>query len=205
MYGSKIYSWLQAFQQCIYTSESTAMHQKSADLESMEFQESSFQEALGGWTEVELNAPKSSQAKVHMYRCSQFSMFSLSADLCTKFIMCIHTYVRMWCVFDSAICTFPNKEEELYQEAEPVVSTGLSAALQMAMKKGFVDTEKKKKDPNKIVHIYGDEQRDRYVHVRTCTYLSIPYGTNVSPRVHNKCTLGFTHLYFREFCKNWDC
>lgn len=80
-------------------------------------------------------------------------------------------------MFDSAtcICTFPNKEEELYQEAEPVVSTGLSAALQMAMKKGFVDTEKKKKDPSKIVHIYGDEQRDRYVeymyiHVRTYQY-----------------------------------
>ena len=53
------------------------------------------------------------------------------------------------------------KEEELYQEAEPVVSSGLSAALQMAVKKGFVDTEKKKKDSSQIVHIYGNVQRDR--------------------------------------------
>ena len=58
------------------------------------------------------------------------------------------------------ICIFL-KEEELYQEAEPVVSSGLTAALQMAMKKGFVDTEKKKKDSSQIVHVYGDVQRDR--------------------------------------------
>lgn len=90
--------------------------------------------------------------------------------------MCVHVYARtihiLMCVFHSATCMYlciPNKEEELYQEAEPVVSTGLSAALQMAVKKGFVDTEKKKKDPSKIVHVYSDEQRDRYV----CMYVRI--------------------------------
>lgn len=166
------------------------MHQKNADLESMEFQESGFQEALGGWTEVELNAPKSSQPKVSMYQyvCthSQFSILSLSTldrSLCLYHVytficacMYMHGQYIFWCVcfIQLHVCTLyvciPNKEEELYQEAEPVVSTGLSAALQMAVKKGFVDTEKKKKDPSKIVHVYSDEQRDRYVR----TYTHVP-------------------------------
>lgn len=77
----------------------------------------------------------------------------------------VHIYICLMCM--SAMCIFSNKEEELYQEAEPVVSTGVSAALQMAMKKGFVDAEKKKKDPSKIVRVYSDEQRDRYVCVKS--------------------------------------
>ena len=95
--------------------DTTQPKQKSGDLEGMDVQESDVQEAIGGWTEVELNAPKSSLPK----------------------------------------------EEELYQEAEPVVSSGLSAALRMATRKGFVDSGTSTKSSNEIVHVYSDVQRDR--------------------------------------------
>jgi U4/U6.U5 tri-snRNP-associated protein 1 len=90
-------------------------NQDRDDLERMEIQEGDQREALGGWTEVQINAPTESEPK----------------------------------------------EEELYQEAEPNVSSGLSAALQMAGRKGFIDTSKRKKDSSSVVHVYNDMHRDR--------------------------------------------
>ena len=37
------------------------------------------------------------------------------------------------------VCTHTHpQEEDLYQEAEPIVASGIVAALQMAAKKGFI-------------------------------------------------------------------
>ena len=52
--------------------------------------------------------------------------------------------LKYWTEVESnALESSKAKEEELYQEVEPVVSSGLSAALQMAMKKGFVTLRRK--------------------------------------------------------------
>ena len=41
------------------------------------------------------------------------------------------------------------------------MSRGLSAALQMAGRKGFIDTSKQKKDSSSVVRVFTDVQRDR--------------------------------------------
>ena len=50
------------------------------------------------------------------------------------------------------------QEDELYQEAEPVVASGVTAALQMAMRKGFVEEDedikmKRKRDASCFVSV----------------------------------------------------
>lgn len=50
------------------------------------------------------------------------------------------------------------------------MSSGLSAALQMAVRKGFIDTSKQKRDSSSVVHIYNDVHRDRYIHNAVCVW-----------------------------------
>ncbi|CAI8042695.1 U4/U6.U5 tri-snRNP-associated protein 1 [Geodia barretti] len=95
--------------------EDHVVKEERGDIDRMDVQEGDYQEAMGSWTEVDVNAPRE----------------------------------------------FQPKEEELYQEAEPNVSSGLSAALQMAGRKGFIDTSKQKKDSSSVVHVYSDVHRDK--------------------------------------------
>lgn len=44
--------------------EPESVHEDRADTERMDFQEGDVHEALGGWTEVEMNAPRDFQPKV---------------------------------------------------------------------------------------------------------------------------------------------
>ena len=57
-------------------------------------------------------------------------------------------------------CTLPHpQEEDLYQEAEPIVASGIIAALQMATKKGFIAASKSKTGSGGKAQ--GDAHRDR--------------------------------------------
>lgn len=47
-----------------YISEPSTVHESETDAGGMEIQESDVQEVLGGWTEVEMNAPRDFQHKV---------------------------------------------------------------------------------------------------------------------------------------------
>ena len=68
MYNSHLHVW------CIYVdhfyhlninvSEPSTVHESGTDAGGMEIQESDVQEVLGGWTEVEMNAPRDFQHKV---------------------------------------------------------------------------------------------------------------------------------------------
>ena len=41
-----------------------------------------------------------------------------------------------------SLASFPLQVEDLYQEAEPIVASGITAALQMATRKGFFEEGK---------------------------------------------------------------
>ena len=47
--------------------ETESVHEDRADTERMDFQEGDVHETLGGWTEVEMNAPRDFQPKVKKY------------------------------------------------------------------------------------------------------------------------------------------
>ena len=53
------------------------------------------------------------------------------------------------------------QEDDLYQEAEPVVAKGVAAALQMASKKGFVEQQQpgeQKRDGSRVI-VHGVRDR----------------------------------------------
>lgn len=52
------------------------------------------------------------------------------------------------------------KEEDLYQEAEPMVTSGIAAALQLASKKGFISNEKAKQEAGESLRTTADAKRD---------------------------------------------
>ena len=43
----------------------------------------------------------------------------------------------------------------------------------MAVRKGFIDTEKQKRDSSSVVHVYSDAHRDRFVCMSTVTCIGI--------------------------------
>ena len=57
----------------------------------------------------------------------------------------------------------PPHEEDLYQEAEPIVAKGMAAALQMATRKGFIGTSKTKRNEQTLVSndIHRDHEYER--------------------------------------------
>ena len=57
-------------------------------------------------------------------------------------------------------CTHLIQEEDLYQEAEPLVKSGIAAALQLASKKGFISTEKSKREAGESMRTTADAKRD---------------------------------------------
>jgi hypothetical protein len=52
------------------------------------------------------------------------------------------------------------QEEDLYQEAEPLVAGGIAAALQLASKKGFISNEKPKREAGESMRTATDARRD---------------------------------------------
>ena len=66
------------------------MHEGSADTERMDVQESDVHEELGGWTEVELNAPKEFHPKVCTY---------------TYYTVCTYVYTYKRQAVDIYLCT----------------------------------------------------------------------------------------------------
>ena len=40
----------------------------------------------------------------------------------------------------------------------------------MAVRKGFIDTEKQKRDSSSVVRVYSDVHRDRFVCICTCMF-----------------------------------
>ena len=52
------------------------------------------------------------------------------------------------------------QEEDLYQEAEPMVTSGIAAALQLASKKGFISSGKPKRDSGESMRTTADAKRD---------------------------------------------
>ena len=52
------------------------------------------------------------------------------------------------------------QEEDLYQEAEPMVRSGIAAALQLASKKGFISGEKPKREAGESMRTTTDAKRD---------------------------------------------
>ena len=56
------------------------------------------------------------------------------------------------------------QEEDLYQEAEPLVTGGIAAALQLASKKGFISNEKPKREAGESMRTATDAKRDLWVH-----------------------------------------
>ena len=64
------------------------------------------------------------------------------------------------------MCTIHNhvfailQEEDLYQEAEPLVTGGIAAALQLASKKGFISNAKPKREAGESMRTATDAKRD---------------------------------------------
>ena len=67
-------------------------------------------------------------------------------------ICCYHAYMYN-------VLAIP-QEEDLYQEAEPLVTGGIAAALQLASKKGFISGEKPKRESGESIRTTTDARRD---------------------------------------------
>ena len=48
----------------------------------------------------------------------------------------------------------------MYQEAEPMVASGMAAALQLASSKGMIQTEKESRGSGEVLRVYNDAKRD---------------------------------------------
>ena len=81
-------------------------------------------------------------------------------------------------------CTYAIlQEEDLYQEAEPLVTGGIAAALQLASKKGFISNEKPKREAGESVRTATDAKRDLWVHPNTIWYRGMWSKFDIHPGI----------------------
>ena len=73
--------------------------------------------------------------------------------------VCMHDIVHV-CTGIQRVTSVLLQEEDLYQEAEPLVTGGIAAALQLASKKGFISSEKPKREAGESMRTTTDAKRD---------------------------------------------
>ena len=82
------------------------------------------------------------------------------------------------------------QEEDLYQEAEPIVASGITAALQLANKKGFIEEGKRWQC---VEHVYS-KQTHLYMYTNVHVYSKRTHSyvyTNV--HVYSKQTHSYVY------------